>query len=141
MSRVPSSPAQERPSRPQRTPLAGRNRLAVKNKEDGYVYRIVNANLENDPDRVERMQEAGYELVPSEKVGRVGDKRVDDPSPLGTASSISVGQGTRAVVMRIRKDWYDEDQRAKQAELDEIEQTMKRESKSDYGTLDLNPRR
>lgn len=133
-----TSPAQERPTR---VPLAGRNRLAVKNKEDGYVYRYVNANLENDPDRIERMMEAGYELVPREQAGALGDNKVDNSSPMGSAASISVGQGTRAVLMRQRKDWFDEDQREKMKEVDAIEQTMRRDSKSDYGTLEVtNPR-
>jgi len=138
MSRQANSPAQERPKR---VPLAGRNRLHVKNKDPNFVYRYVNANLENDPDRIERMKEAGYELVPREEAGELGDKRVDNSSPIGSTASIAVGQGTRAVLMRQRKEWFDEDQSAKQAEVDAVEQTMRRESKSDYGTLELiNPK-
>lgn len=138
MSRQATPPAQERPKR---VPLAGRNRLNVKNKDPNFVYRYVNANLENDPDRLERMKEAGYELVPRAEAGSLGDNRVDNPSPIGSEASIAVGQGTRAVLMRQRKEWFDEDQAAKQAEVDAIEQTMRRESKSDYGTLEfLNPK-
>lgn len=132
-----TSNTQERPTR---VPLSGRNRLAIKDKDPNYVYRYVNANLENDPDRVERMQEAGYELVPKAEAGSLGDNKVDNSSPIGSSASISVGQGTRAVLMRQRKDYYEEDQRAKQAELDALEKTMRGESKSDYGTLDLNAR-
>jgi hypothetical protein len=41
--------------------------------------------------------------------------------------------------MRQREDFYKEDQAAKQAEIDELEQTMKREAKekADYGSIDL----
>jgi hypothetical protein len=132
-----TSPAQVRPSR---VPLSGRNRLAVKNKDEGYVYRYVNANLENDPDRIERMKEAGYELVSRDVAGKLGDNRVDNSTPIGSTASISVGQGTRAVLMRIRKDWYDEDQSVKQREIAALEQTMKSESKADYGKLNPNAR-
>lgn len=124
----------EASARPRRSPLAGKQRLSVKNKEDGYVYRIVNANLESDPDRVENLIEQGYEIVPKDKLGPVGDKRVDNASAPGSASQISVGQGTKAVVMRQKKDWYDEDQAVKQAQLNAVEQTMKK-AKSDFGDV------
>lgn len=108
-------------ARPRRTPLSTRNRLDVKNKEDGYVYRIVN----DVEDNVNRRIEQGYELVPKEAAGMVGDKRVDNISAPGSSSYLSVGQGTKATVMRIRKEWYDEDQAAKQTSVDDTEQTMK----------------
>jgi len=118
-------------ARPQRVPLSARNRLSIKNKKDGYTYRIVN----DVEDRVERLLEAGYEIVPEDEVGSVGDKRVDSPTSLGSASSISVGKGTRAIVMRQRDEWYKEDQLSKQAAIDEIEQTMhgNAQKASDYG--------
>ena len=127
-------------ARPTRIPLAGRNRLAVKDKDEGYVYRYVNANLENDPDRIERMQEAGYEIVPRKQAGSLGDHRIDNATPIGSAGSISVGQGTRAVLMRVRKEWFEADQAEKQKEVDAVEQTMRKESKADYGKLNPNAR-
>lgn len=116
-----STPTPEASARPRRTPLSQRNRLTVKNKDPGFVYRIVN----DVDDRVEELLERGYELVPQAKVGRVGDKRVDDPTAPGSSSSISVGQGTKAVVMRIRDEYYAEDQTYKQKLVDDTEQTMK----------------
>jgi len=116
-----TSPTQEASARPRRTSLSQRNRLAVKNKEPGYVYRIVN----DVDDRIEDLQERGYEIVPGAKLGRVGDKRVDDPSAPGSSSLISVGQGTKAVVMRIKEEYYAEDQAFKQKQVDDTEQTMK----------------
>ena len=111
----------EASARPTRTPLGQRNRLAIKNKEPGYVYRIVN----DDDDRVEQLMEQGYEIAPKERVGAVGDRRVDDPSSLGTSKHFSVGRGTKAVVMRQREEWYKQDQAAKQAYVDETEKGMK----------------
>lgn len=133
MSRTAISPVAS--ARPRRTPLSARNRLSVRNQEPGYFYRIVNSNLENDPDRVERLIEQGYEIVPQDKTGSVGDKRVDNPSALGSSSSISVGQGTKAVVMRIREEYFKEDQATKLAQIDSTEQTMKRAG--DYGTVEI----
>jgi hypothetical protein len=124
----------EASARPRRTPVATRNRLAIKNKEDGYAYRIVN----DKDDRIELLMEQDYEVVPNAKVGAMGDRRVDSPQPVGSAASLSVGNGTRAVVMRKRKDWLEEDYKAKQAEIDALEATMKADAlrKSDYGSID-----
>jgi hypothetical protein len=125
--------------RPRRVPLAGQSRLRVRDQDPNYKYRIVNANLESDPDRVANLIEQGYEIVPKDVVGQVGDKRVDTPSALGSAGQISVGQGTKAVVMRIPKEYYDEDQAAKQAELDKVEQSAHKNA--DYGKLEITSSR
>jgi hypothetical protein len=125
--------------RPSRTSLGRRNRLDVRDRDPNYQYRIVNANLESDPDRVERLLEIGYEIVPAKKVGQVGDKRVDEPSAIGSASSVSVGKGTKGIVMRIPKEYYEEDQAAKQAEIDEVEQAQK--NRADYGSMVVEAKR
>ena len=104
-------------SRPRRTPIGRRNRLTVENRDPAYHYRIV-----NDVDgRVQDLLDQDYEIVLDAKVG---DKRVDDISSLGSAKQISVGGGIKAIVMRKRKDWFEEDQAAKQKEIDELEATM-----------------
>lgn len=123
-------------ARPSRTPLSQRNRLSVKNKEDGYVYRIVN----DIDDRISRLQEQGYEICTKESVGAVGDKRVDNPSSLGSVAHVSVGQNTKAVVMRIPKEWYDEDQKVKAQAADDLEQTMKSDARkaANYGELKIS---
>lgn len=122
--------------RPKRAHVTSRSRLSVRNKEPGYKYRIVNVNLESDPNRVEDLIDRGYEIVPSSKVGQVGDKQVGIPSALGSAGQISVGQGTKAITMRIREDWYEEDQAAKQAEVDATEQRAAK-SGADYGKVEI----
>lgn len=132
MARTPSVAS----ARPQRAPLGKRDRLAIKNKEDGFTYRIVN----DVDDRVEQLMERGYEVCSKEQVGAIGNKRVDNTSSVGSAAHFSVGQGTKAVVMRIPKEWYDEDQRAKAAEIDAVEATMKSDARkaADYGKLDIS---
>ena len=124
----------EASARPRRTPISARNRLSIKNKEPGYVYRIVN----DDDDRVERLQEQGYEICSKESVGSVGNQRVDNASSLGSTAYFSVGKGTKAIVMRQKEEYYKEDQAVKQAEIDALEETMKSDAKrkSDTGTLE-----
>jgi hypothetical protein len=104
--------------RVRRTPITVRNRLSVKDRDPNYHYRIVNVK----DDRIEQFQEQGYEIV---QATQVGDKQVDNPSTLGSGTEVSVGQGMKAVLMRIPKEWYQEDQTAKQAQIDELEATMK----------------
>jgi len=121
-------------ARPRRQPVGTRNRFKIANQEDGYVYRVVN---DGNIGRVDDLLERGYEIVPKDKVQREGDRRVDDASSLGSATSYSLGRGDKGVVMRIRKDWNDEDQASKNARNDELERGMKDTANkaSDYGTL------
>ena len=117
---------QEASARPKRVPLSVRNRLSVRNKEPGYVYRIVN----DVDDRVSQLQEQGYELCTKEQVGAIGDKRVDNTASIGSVAHFSVGLGTKAVVMRQREEFYKEDQDIKQQEVDAIEASMKQEARN-----------
>ncbi len=119
--------------RVKRTPVSGRNRLTVQGKDPNYVYRIVN----DEEGRIARFQEGGYELLEDEAV-KVGDKRANQTSSEGTVKQLSVGGGKKAYVMRIRRDWYEEDQKAKQAQVDALEATTKKKALDGrYGTLTI----
>lgn len=106
--------------RPKRTPINKRDILSVKGKEPGYIYRIVN----DTGDRIATFEEAGYELVDASSVS-IGDKRINKASPEGSKAQVSVGRGQKAFLMRIKEEWYKEDQAAKQTEVNRLEQTMK----------------
>lgn len=114
--RTKTEPVQERPKR---TPLNKRDILSIKGKEPGYHYRIVN----DTGDRINDLIEQGYELVNASDV-RVGDKRVNSAAPEGSKAQVSVGGGQKAFVMRIKQEWFNEDQEAKQAEVRKLEQSM-----------------
>lgn len=120
--------------RPTRTAVGRRNVLTVKGKEAGYEYRIVN----DDQDRVDMFKGAGWEVVSNSDV-QVGDKRVGQTSATGTPATVSVGGGLKGVVMRIKQDWYDEDQAAKRAAVREIEDTTRQDALSgaDYGKVSI----
>lgn len=120
--------------RPQRTPVGTRNILTVKGKDPNYEYRIVN----DVDDRVAQFLEAGYELVDDETV-QVGDKRVNAPTSLGSKKEISVGQGVKGRVMRIKREWFEEDQARKLAHVAEIERATKEKAlDGTYGELKLS---
>ena len=120
--------------RPQRTPLANRSVLGIKGKEPGYVYRIVN----DTGDRVASFQEQGYEIVTDSSI-TIGDRRVGRASQDGSPVQVSVGQGIDGFLMRIKDEYYKEDQAYKEQQLRELEQSMKKDATntSDYGKLDI----
>lgn len=121
--------------RPQRTAIGTRNILTVKGTDPNYVYRFVN----DVDDRISQFKEAGYELVPDESV-EVGDKRVNNASSVGSAKIVSVGQGTKAYLMRIKKEWFEEDKARKLAHVAEIERATQNTNANgaDYGEVKIS---
>lgn len=117
--------------RVKRTPVGQRNRLTVKDKDPNYHYRIVNTTDGQGFDRLADFKAAGYEVVDNS----VGDKRVDTNSGVGKNPEFSVGNGVKAVVMRIPKEYYDEDQEAKMGHIKAQEETMHQDAKADYGSI------
>ena len=103
-------------NRPKRKPLAGRDRLTAPQRA-GYVRRFVNAN----PERVQAFKDAGYEVV----TGHVntGDSEAL-PSQLGSVTTADGGLGTKLVLMEIPEEYYNEDQEAKQTDIEEKEKAM-----------------
>lgn len=134
MSEVKEAIAKAPSGRVQRTPVGTRNVLTVSGKDPDYVYRIVN----DSGDRVQEFLDAGYELVKESSV-KVGDKRVNKASAEGSVSQISVGQGQKAFVVRIKREWYDEDQAAKQQKVNELEAATKAKAlDGTYGKLEIS---
>lgn len=119
--------------RVRRTPIGQRNVLTVAGKEPGYEYRFVN----DAGDRVQEFLDNGWEVVQSSNVS-IGDKRLGNPTSEGSAAVASVGQGMKAVVMRIKDEYYQEDQAAKQAYVQKTEDAIRGEAlDGTYGTLDI----
>ena len=127
----------EKQRTPKRSSINGtRNRLNVKNQDPNFVYRIVN----DIDDRVERLMDLGYEV---DTVAEVGDKRAGSPSKApGTPVTVSLGRGDKGVVMKIRKELFDERQLEKQAEVRAREEALKDPTSNgaDYGKVDITSR-
>lgn len=115
-----------------RKPLFQRGPLAVTGERDpNFVYRFVN----DTGSRIHNFQQGGYEIVDDDGL-TVGDARVSDASSIGSAKSVTSNDGTRSVLMRIRKDWYMEDQETKAQQITELEAAMKKEaSQGMYGSI------
>lgn len=112
------SKAANRPDRSQkkRTPIGTRNVLTAPER-DGYKRRFV-----NDKDNsIQRYLDAGYTIVENTSIG---EDSANEASQLGSAARKPVGGGMNAVLMEIRKDWYQEDQDAKEARLKQNEQGL-----------------
>ena len=107
--------------RPKRIPVGSRNRLDVIGKDPNFVYRIVN----DVDDRIERFKQAGYELVDVNEA-RLSSQRVGAGTPEGTMASMPVGMGTTGYLVKIPKDWYEDDQRTKQVQIEASEESIKK---------------
>jgi len=68
------------------------------------------------PEQFDELQDGGYQFVAKENVAIGSDK--EGNTDLGSLVSRSGGSdGSRLYLMKIRKDWYEENQRAKQKEI------------------------
>lgn len=106
-------------SKPVRQPLGQRNRLTFRGEmEEGYNYRVIN----DVDDRLTLALEGGYEFVESNE--KLGDDKAAEASKVGSRVSKPVGNGINGYLMRIKNEFYEEDQAAKEADLVETEKGM-----------------
>lgn len=126
--------AQEVSERPKRQSLkeSYRNILTVDNKDPNYEYRWINDTYAKSDDqtgafypgqRIMRFQNAGWEFVTNKDV-TVGDSYVYKTGNVGSIIRAPGGQGDMLYLMKIHKDWYDEDQATKQEYIDKVEDAM-----------------
>lgn len=118
--------------RPNRKPVGMRNRLTVYDKDPNYNYRWVNAQMDGGS-RIPIMEEAGYEKVKKSSV-RSETGRID-ATALGAYETTPGGNGDTLVLMRTRKEWYEEDQAEKQKRVDELDSAQKRIPEGFYGKI------
>ena len=135
MSKPNRSDVHMKGERPKRVPLTDQARdiLTVVGKNDDFVYRWV-----NDVDgRIDRYKLAGYEIVTDTEL-EIGQRTVDTASTVGTPVSKKVGPGITAYLMRILREYYEEDQAAKQDEITQREKAMLNEARQErYGDVKL----
>ena len=129
-------------------PVRGNTRIPVASNRAPLVYRgLDNENfyhrwVSDRDERIAMFLEAGYEFVKPTAQKIVGDPTVDSTS-IPDRVKKSKG-GTTQFLMRLPKKFYDEDQLAKQKEVDEIEASMRRPvtgkvvgSDIDFGSIAL----
>lgn len=130
------SVADRNTERPTRIPVSGeaRNILTITNADPNFVYRWVNDTV----DRISKFLQAGYEFVidPHMEVGDGTDP--SDPRSIGAAVTRHGGNGTTLFLMRITREWYEQDQAAKLIAVRETEEAMKAGVESGTGRLTIN---
>jgi len=126
--------------RPERKPLHRRKLLDAKPR-DGYVRRWVNEEI----GAIEAYEEAGYSLVQGDE--DASQMRAQTESQMGSSVIRRVvnkdpnASTKTAVLMEIPKEFYEEDQRAKQEQLDKDEASwnpkiMEKNDPTTYGGFD-----
>lgn len=135
------SPSRSRANnrRSTRTPLHSRNILTVQDKDPELEYRWFN----DVEERLFHAKNAGWEFV-TDKGITVGDPTVNASTEVGSVVSKKVGGGVVAYLMALPKEFYEEDQEAKQDKVDRQERAMYEELNSPqdgrYGNVDIGSR-
>lgn len=123
--------------RPARIPVGLRPKLAVVGKDPGYEYRFVN----DTPGRIDMFKQGGWELVTNQEVD-VGGNRAEESSAIGSHANVVVdgGTGMRAYVMKIKKEWFQDDQRAAEEYIDSLERDQLSVNVNDgeYGSIKID---
>ena len=143
-SRASERASERKPEqRKERVPVsAGRSPLKYNFPDtDKYVYRWV---LDKE-DRIRAYLEGGYEFYEPKDLKPVGDASINRQSQDGSSRlrrSAAYG-GLYLYAMRIPIEWYKEDQKFKQIEVDETEAMMRPDSRQnrdgvEYGSMKLN---
>lgn len=138
MARTPITSNTPAKSRTRRRLLNERHKIRVEiPQDDGFHYRVANANGDNGF-RVQNLQAIGYEAIPHGEAARVGDESVDKPSAMGS-NDLSLGRGDKGVLMRISKEYYNEDLEDKAELTDQQDQTMNDSARAgaDYGGISI----
>ena len=124
-----------------RVPLGTRNILTIDEaeKDPAYQYRLVS----DKGDRIRRFRDAGWEVVSRREGMKVGDDQVGVGSSVGSLVTKSVGGNTTGYLMRIKKEFYQEDQEAKAARIRQGESDLKleKEKKGRYGDIKIGDKR
>ncbi len=97
----------------------GRLYIDDKYKEDGYVYRIVDADR---PGRVQLLEKKGYEVVHNEDL-TVGQNTANNSSKVSSAVTMELGttRHVQGILMRIPKELYDRRQQMKELKNKELD--------------------
>ncbi len=118
------------PARPKRKPVGTRQRIEVTNRDPNREYRLIDA----DPARLADFEAAGYR-VDNIRDHIPGGQRTDVATPID--NSIPVGGGKKQVLVSIEREFYEEDQAAKQQKVLEREAALNPATQSGerYGSV------
>jgi hypothetical protein len=131
-ARKPNTPKanRTRAERPKRTPVSGnRDILTVDGLDPTYEYRWVR-DVSEDGQRIFRFLNAGWEFSPKDNLV-VGQNMVFKSDNLGSIVRTPAGRGEYLYLMRVYKEWFNEDKVAKLAEIRDQEKHITRKRNAD----------
>jgi len=147
-----ASRAEATSERPRRSSVAGRRgKLEVQGLDrDMFEYRWVKdaGNEQQAPDgtlhfvpgqRIVQFLDDGWVFVKRDEVGTIGETQVYSGSGMGDIIRQAAGMDEYLFLMKIKKDWYEEDQQAKEQEIREREQQQTAVNSEDgqYGSVSI----
>ncbi len=138
----------ETQNKPNRIPVSGiRDIMTVLGKDPHFVYRFVVDKMERGA-RMMRFERGGWTYARIDDLHggiTVGEESVYKSKDHGSIVRFPSGEGLFSYLMKIKKEWYDEDQAAKAAAIDEVEQTIigtgrpdGEENKGQYGSVKIS---
>lgn len=104
-------------------------------RDPSFQYRIVN----DEGTRVADLLERGYEIVEDSETNTLGDEEAGKAQSLGSQVRrvVNRSNGVQGVLMRIRKDYYAEDQADKQKLVDKSEEgLLPKDTREHYAPTD-----
>ena len=120
-----------------RTPVGGyRDILTIEGRREDLHYRWV-LDSNEDGKNIWKFRNGGWQFVMADELDGIGQDMVMKSRNIGTLIRVPANrQGDYLYLMAIPKEWYEENQRQKQQEIDEREKSMFRrrdESEELYG--------
>lgn len=128
-----------------RVPVSGiRDILTVMGKDPNFVYRFI-VDEDEQGSRIMRFNRGGWEFARQDQGSlMVGKECVYKSKQEGSIIRLHTGDGKYSYLMRIKKEWYDEDQAAKAADILEVEETITKTGTStgedfgQYGSIKID---
>lgn len=111
-----------------RVPIGGRRTKLQLSEKDREALKDYQVRWINDQGgRVLEAEAGGYEFVTPEEATSLGQGAIHQGnSDLGSrVSKVVDRRGTRAYLMKIRKDWYEEDQKAKEENNSQVDRALR----------------
>lgn len=112
-------------NRPERMSLGERGSLTYdpellrELKAQGLTPRLVS----DEPGRIDTFLRRGWKFIQDD--GQIGDQKAADPGKMGGNAVKHIGSGKAGYLMAQPTEWYEEDQRKKQVQVEESELAMK----------------
>ena len=128
-----------------RIPVGTQHRdiLSVLNKDPEFMYRWVSDKSEKGQ-RIFVFERGGWELVHADDGVVVGQDMVYTADNVGSIIRVPAMDGTSYLyLMKIKKEWYEEDQATKSGNIDEIEDGLRKKlpnsgnEDGQYGSIDI----